>query len=517
MRESGLVRCSRGGQGRAPRSATEFSDGRIVAVTRDRAWLGTLGVVGLFAAAFLVHLWLARKIVSPWIVSDEYTYARAARDAAANGFSWAVLGHPDDISGHLPAPDLAGAGCSSTRLALAYAAAKVINGLLMTVAVVLVYVLGRRFLERRFALTAAALTLLLPPLLYSSVLMTENAFFPAFTLSILAITVALERPTLLRQLLVFVPIALTWLVRTQAVVLLGILPLAVALKILFDARALPGGLREAVRRARVYLPWAIVYAVGAVGYLVYAEVHGRPLNSVLGGYYGVTEADYTLRRAAEWITYHFGELMLLVAVVPASAMIVARRPGLEPSVGHDRRGAGLSRSRRRSVPGRPRAGRALRLPFHLLASRSATCSTSRRSCCSRFALWLQRGMPRPMRLATVAAVVPIALLLTLPLETLLNVGVLSDTFSFIPFLTVVNNPSGGIAAAQLLLALGALSAGIVFATLPRTQVGSSCPCSSARRCCPLHLGLQGHRALCGRLPCRRGCGQRRQLDRSPAR
>ena len=198
-----------------------------------------LGVVGLFAGAFLVHLWLARRIVSPWIVSDEYTYARAARDAAANGFSGLFSDIPTTFPGIYPRL-ISPAWMLFDSAGTPYAAAKVINGLLMTVAAVLVYLLGRRFLERRFALIAAALTLLLPPLLYSSVLMTENAFFPAFTLSILAIAAALERPTSLRQLLVFVPIGLTWLVRTQAVVLLGILPLAVALKVLFDARALPG-------------------------------------------------------------------------------------------------------------------------------------------------------------------------------------------------------------------------------------------------------------------------------------
>jgi hypothetical protein len=331
---------------------------------------------------------------------------------------------------------------------------------------VFVYVLGRRFLERRFALTAAGLTLLLPPLLYSGVLMTENAFFPAFTLSILAITAALERPTPLRQLLVFVPIALTWFVRAQAVVLLGILPLAVALKVLFDARALPGGLREALRQARAYLTWAIVYVVGAVGYLLYAEVRGRSLNSVLGGYYGVAEADYTVRTAAEWITYHFAELMLLIAVIPASAMIVVVGQALG-------RSSGMSAAERAFLAAAVSACLVVPAQVGLYASHFIARIEERNMfhvaplALLAFALWLQRGLPRPARLAAVAAVVPIALLLTLPLETLLQIGILSDTFSFIPFLTVMNNPSGGLAAAQLLLALGALIAGIVFVTSPR--------------------------------------------------
>jgi len=449
---------------RAPRVFTELN-GRFAAVAQRRAILPTLGVVSLFTGAFLFHLWLARRIVSPWIVSDEYTYARAARDAAGNGLSGLFSDIPTTFPGIYPRL-ISPAWMLFDSAGTPYDAAKVINGLLMTVAAVLVYLLGRRFLERRFALIAVALTLLLPPLLYSSVLMTENAFFPAFTLSILAIAAALERPTSLRQLLVFVPIGLTWMVRSQAVVLLGILPLAVALKVLFDARALSWGLREAVRQARAYLLWAVVYAVGGVGYLVYAEVRGRPWNSVLGGYYGVTDADYSLRTAAEWITYHFGELMLLVAVIPASAMIVVVGQAL-------RRSADTSAAERAFLAVAVSAVFVLPAQVGLYTSHFIARVEERNMfhvaplVLLAFALWLQRGLPRPAQLAAVAAVVPVALLLTLPFETLLNIGVMSDTLSFIPFLTVVNNPSGGLGAAQLLLALGALTTGILFATVPR--------------------------------------------------
>jgi hypothetical protein len=451
--------------GARPWYALDFAQGRLAMLARHRTLVSVGGLSLLFFAAFLVRYWVARQIVSPWIVSDEYTYARAARDAAANGLSGLFSDIPTTFPGIYPRL-ISPAWMLFDSAGAPYAAAKALNVLLMTFAGVLVYVLGRRFLERRFALTAAVLTLLLPPLLYSSVLRTENAFFPAFTLSMLAITAALERPTTLRQLLVFVPIALTWLVRVQAIVLLGILPLAVALKFLFDARALPGGAREAVRRARAYLPWAIVYATGGVVYLVYANVQGKPLNSVLGGYYGVTEVEYSLRTAAEWITYHFGELMLLVAVAPASALIIV--------VGHAlRRGTDTTAAERAFLAAAVAALVVVPAQVGLYASHFISRVEERNMfhvaplMLLAFALWLQRGMPRPARLAAVAAIVPIALLLTLPLETLLNIGILSDTFSLIPFLSVVQHPSGGLGAAQVLLALGALIAGIVFATVPR--------------------------------------------------
>ena len=48
-------------------------------------------------------------------------------------------------------------------------------------------------------------------------------------------------------------------------------------------------------------------------------------------------------------------------------------------------------------------------------------------------LWLHRGLPRPSTLTAVAAFLPVALLLTLPLDSLLNISILSDTFGLIPF------------------------------------------------------------------------------------
>ena len=66
---------------------------------------------------------------------------------------------------------------------------------------------------------AAALVLLMPSLIYTGMLMTENAFFPAFVTACFAIALTLERPTLLRQALALVAIGLTCAVRPQALVL----------------------------------------------------------------------------------------------------------------------------------------------------------------------------------------------------------------------------------------------------------------------------------------------------------
>ena len=127
----------------------------------------------------------------------------------------------------------------------------------MSLAAVVVYLWGKKLMSTGWALLAAALVLLMPSFVYTGMLMTENAFFTAFTTACFAIALALERPTLLRQALPLAAIALTFFVRPQGLVLLAIYVAALALKLVFDLRE-PGqgrGLRGTWRRElRRFLP-----------------------------------------------------------------------------------------------------------------------------------------------------------------------------------------------------------------------------------------------------------------------
>ena len=78
----------------------------------------------------------------------------------------------------------------------AYAAAKAINASSISLAAVPV-VLPRAAPAPAGALAArgGALALALPSLLYAGTLMTENAFYPLFLCAVLALVLALERPT----------------------------------------------------------------------------------------------------------------------------------------------------------------------------------------------------------------------------------------------------------------------------------------------------------------------------------
>src|SRR5204863_5342831 len=77
----------------------------------------------------------------------------------------------------------------------AYAAAKAINAVVMSLAAVPAYFLARRLLRPALALVAAALTVTVPSLLYTGTLMTENVFYPLFLSVALVLVLTLERPT----------------------------------------------------------------------------------------------------------------------------------------------------------------------------------------------------------------------------------------------------------------------------------------------------------------------------------
>jgi hypothetical protein len=70
-------------------------------------------------------------------------------------------------------------------------------------------------------------------------------------------------------------------------------------------------------------------------------------------------------------------------------------------------------------------------------------------------------------LTAVAALAPAALLLSLHLDSLLNIGILSDTFGLIPLLRLSDLIDGGTDTVELLMWGGALAAALAFALLPR--------------------------------------------------
>ena len=233
----------------------------------------------MLGIAALVRILLTRQIPAPWILGDELHYSELAKSFASDGVM-RLREEPSTIRSLYPV--LVSPAWLATSIGTAYPLAKVFNVLLMTLAAVPFFLWARRLVSPISALVATLLVLLLPALLYANMIMTESAFLPAFLLSVLLLALALERPTVLRQILAIVSIALPVAVRAQGVVLVPVLLTAVALKVLLDARA-SGRMtvRSLLAGLRAYLLTLALVGGAALSYIALKLVQGHGLSSGL--------------------------------------------------------------------------------------------------------------------------------------------------------------------------------------------------------------------------------------------
>ena len=271
----------------------------------------------------------------------------------------------------------------------------------------------------------------------------------------------------MRQVLAIVSIALPVAIRAQGVVLVPILLTALLLKVLLDARA-SGRISfgSLVAGLRTYVVTLAVVGGAALAYIALKLVQGHGLSSGLSAYSGAAQAHYSLRDVARWSVLHLAELVFAVGVIPASALIVL---------------AGLAWAVPRATQPRERVFLALTvattfwmvLLVGAFASRYSLRIEERNMFYAEpllllaFVIWLDKGLPRPPRLTAAAVVVPAALLLSLPFESLFNLSLLGDTPGLIPLMRVAAHLQEGIDGVRVLLALGVLAAGVFFALVSR--------------------------------------------------
>jgi hypothetical protein len=424
----------------------------------------TLAFVVMLGIAVLVRLLLTRSFPAPWIMGDELHYSELAKSFASNG-AMRLREEPSTLRSVYPV--LISPAWLFNSVGTSYALAKVINVLLMTLAAVPFFLWARRLVRPTLALAGTLLFLLLPAALYANLIMTESAFLPAFLLSVLLAALALEHPTPMRQVLAIVSIALPVAIRAQGVVLVPILLTALLLKVLLDARA-SGRISfgSLLAGLRTYLVTLAVVGGAALAYIALKLVQGHGLSSGLSAYSGAAQAHYSLRDVARWSVLHLAELVFAVGVIPASALIVL---------------AGLAWAVPRATQPRERVFLALTVAttFWMMllvgafASRYSLRIEERNMFYAEpllllaFVIWLDKGLPRPPRLTAAAVVVPAALLLSLPFESLFNLSLLGDTPGLIPLMRVAAHLKEGIDGVRVLLALGVLAAGVFFALVSR--------------------------------------------------
>ena len=389
-------------------------------------------LVGVFVLSFALRFYWAVRDPAPWIFSDELHYWEPAKAFAYTG-RFAIREVPGTGGfGFLYPTLIAPAFLLFERLPDAYDAVKAINSLLMSLTVFPVFFLARRFAGRGLALAAAALSAAVPALTYTSNLMVENAFYPLTALWILAVVRAFERPTVWRQAVVVLLIAVAVVTKVQAVTLVPALVTAIGLVVLLDA--LEAGRAGALGRlarglARFWPTWAL-FALAVPVVLVRQAVRDQPLREVLGAYGGVTDREYPIDQLAQWALWHVAALDIILGVFPFAAFLLMTIYGLRPSAPRELRILAA-------------VGLGLTFWFLIVVSAFALTPTVTRILERNLfhvvplffvalVAWIARGAPRPWWAVAPAALFAATLTLSLPITGFLNGTLVHSTPGLLP-------------------------------------------------------------------------------------
>jgi hypothetical protein len=416
-------------------------------------------LAALIAISALVRFLLGRRSPAPWIFVDELIYSELAKSFAAHG-ELAVRDVASNGYGFVYPALISPAYLLFDNVAHAYAAAKAINAVLMSLAAIPAYLLGRRLLGHFASLAVATLSVALPALAYTGTIMTENAFYPLFLLCVLAIMATLEHPSGFRQLSTLSLVVLAFLTRPQAVALLAALVGAIFLHALLEARV-RGGLR---RRLAAFRATWLVLAAGAALLALVQLGRGRSVTEVVGAYRSAGSSDYSVGTAARYVLYHLAELDLLLGVLPLVAFVLM--VGLALAAGASTRERAFAAT---AIP----VVVSLILLVGVFASQPSVLRIQERNLFYVAPLflvallaWVERGLPRP-RLQTAAATAgAVGLLATIPYEKFINVSAVSDTFALLPLWNLQDSVISGDDVHWLVLAVG-LAAGVLVVVLPR--------------------------------------------------
>jgi hypothetical protein len=442
--------------------------GRALDATRARAeavpWWLWLAAVVLVSA--LVRFLLALRYPGPWIFNDEMVYSDLARSLGRTGHFAIRGGSGTEGFGFVYPTLLSPAYALFSDIPHAYDAARAINSVVMSLAAVPTYFLARRLVGQWLSLLAAALAVLIPSMTYAAAMMSEVAFFPLVMASAWLIVAALERPTVTRQLLVFVPILLAFYTRAQGVMIAAALATALALIPMLDAleAAPPDRVRRFGAGIRAYAVMWIVLVVGGLAAIIVETARGRSLSSLLGAYGGVTQFHYSFGGVARWFFFHLGEIDVYVGVIPFAAFLYCVFVGLWPG-------------RQTNRPLRIFAAVAASFVFWFAVTAAAYASNPVGNRIEEryffhivplffvgLVVWLARGSHRWLPVAA-SAVIAAALPGVVPWDSLLDSNAVNGAFALLPMITLTEHGVSPQSLAEI-VSLSAIAGALLYLLVP---------------------------------------------------
>ena len=417
------------------------------------AWL-----TGVVAVSTAIQIRAGRQIVAPFVFGDELTYSELGRSFAETGH-FALRSVPNSSYGIIYPLLIAPAYALSKNAGQAYAFVKAINAVVMSLAAVPTYFIARRVLGRNLALLACVFAVAIPSLVYTGMVLTESAFYPAFLVCVLTMMRATERPSATRQVAVLGCVGFAFLIRAQAVVLIPAYIAAVLLLGWLETEQ--GSRRRGLgRMAAVYrLTWLSLFLGGAL-VLTVQVVRGRSPMDLLGAY-KVVAGDMHPLGIPRWFLYHLADLDLYLGIVPFAACCVVLPSALRGLHGQAPRIFAVVTT-------------SVTFSMILLVSAFSSSSWGLGRLHERnlfyiapllligFLIWFELGSQKPRGLTIFAAVVAASLPPTLPYAKLFQ-GSLVDALGVLAWATTLMRPT----VVPLGMAVFSLTLAGLFVLLPR--------------------------------------------------
>lgn len=285
---------------------------------RDAAdWLRSRGlelwiVTGVWAAVTLIIYLLAVGHESPRRFQDEFLFWALAKNFAhGDGLTWrgAGLGLRSWLYPVLISPAFLVADSVPGQYTLVHLA----NSAMISAAVYPGYLMARLMVDRWRALAVALLVVSVPAMNYAGVIGTENLGYPVFIAACGAMLLALARPRARNAVLALAAIIIAILTRTQFVVLLPVLAVALMLTTAMQ----PSAARRRYLEERKSL-WVGLAGVLLLGMLVLL-VQGK---TAFGLYAGAFEGvGLTWSAVTFWVKAFSADVYLLAAIIPVIATL----------------------------------------------------------------------------------------------------------------------------------------------------------------------------------------------------
>ena len=377
-----------------------------------------LALGGLVLASTVVRAVGSRAVDAPWIAPDEHLYGLVGR-SLVHGDGLTIFGDAVPYYSFLY-PLFVGLAQLGTSAATGLTVAQVAQALVMSATAIPVFFWARPLAGPRLALFAATLTVLIPGLAYSALLMSEALYYPVAVVAVWALAACLRDPTLGRQLLFIAALGAALATRLQAVGLVGALIVALAILAIAERSFSP---------FRRHLASLVLLGAAGAAWLVWRLASGS--GEALGAYATLAEAEeYSIGDLASSIAWQTGAVVILTVGVPLVALGVLAWETL--------RGREIDAGVRALVAAAFAYFAVTVVEVGFFASRFVEHITERQLLSVvppvfvAFAVWLGRGMPRPQPVTSVIAIAVAASALLLPVERITTRAAAADALSTVP-------------------------------------------------------------------------------------